>query len=550
MFLNMLTSSLQRATRLVTLLSHKRPSANGGDDGQARKPRFAEERRIIEEAGLFDAEFYRSKYPDVTAAGIDPLEHYIEWGGEEGRRPHPLFDPHWYTTQYPDVTESGIHPLIHYLTIGKKEGRRCGLDSRILSAVGAMYQEAGSFEPAIMLDSALAEPYLLNIHGGGRHWPALRVWRALFDSLKNPFDYIVFLAGPLRTEAERVAANVVKAAIEAHGLDSTLVVSTDDERSEAGNWLPNAVHMRGLSDFGTALTRADRASIVEKLILAIRPKAVLNVDSAACWDAIVRKGAALRLATDLYACLRSDSTANGLAADYAHTHFREALPFLRKLYFDDVRFKDDLAYEYGVPASLRNRLVTLYQPVRGAAIGTYNGGPSNRNAVVWAGHICSQRNIDLLLKIAAQAPELLFDVFGNGSDYDMKRLSDAAKSCPNLTLKGPFSSASQLPLNNYSAFLYTSLSDGLPLDLAEVSLTGIPVVASAVGGIAELVTPTTGWLIDRFREPEPYIHALREIKDKSQLAMAKSKCMVERVQDQHSWAKFVSVLRVSPSFVD
>ena len=46
-------------------------------------------------------EFYLEKYPDVRAAGLDPLRHYVEHGASEGRKPHRLFDPAYYLRQRP-----------------------------------------------------------------------------------------------------------------------------------------------------------------------------------------------------------------------------------------------------------------------------------------------------------------------------------------------------------------------------------------------------------------------------------------------------------------
>ena len=41
----------------------------------------------------FDSAFYLRKYPDIAAAGIDPLEHYLTQGHAEGRTPCPGFEP-------------------------------------------------------------------------------------------------------------------------------------------------------------------------------------------------------------------------------------------------------------------------------------------------------------------------------------------------------------------------------------------------------------------------------------------------------------------------
>lgn len=77
----------------------------------------------IAASALFDAEFYLAKYPDVAAAGLDPLEHYSSHGWREGRDPSPLFDTKFYLRAYPDVAAGGLNPLNHYAVYGAKEGR-------------------------------------------------------------------------------------------------------------------------------------------------------------------------------------------------------------------------------------------------------------------------------------------------------------------------------------------------------------------------------------------------------------------------------------------
>ena len=45
---------------------------------------------FLESSGLFDAEWYLRQNIDVAEAGVDPLEHYIEHGFDEGRTPNAL----------------------------------------------------------------------------------------------------------------------------------------------------------------------------------------------------------------------------------------------------------------------------------------------------------------------------------------------------------------------------------------------------------------------------------------------------------------------------
>lgn len=62
----------------------------------------------------FDVQFYTDTYPDIAAAGIDPFEHYLNWGYREGRNPSASFN----TIYYVQTHLRGDHsenPLIHFL---------------------------------------------------------------------------------------------------------------------------------------------------------------------------------------------------------------------------------------------------------------------------------------------------------------------------------------------------------------------------------------------------------------------------------------------------
>ena len=63
---------------------------------------------------LFDGEFYLRSNPDVRAAGMDPLDHYLKYGAAEQRQPHPLFDPVHYLACCPEA-RNAENPLAHFL---------------------------------------------------------------------------------------------------------------------------------------------------------------------------------------------------------------------------------------------------------------------------------------------------------------------------------------------------------------------------------------------------------------------------------------------------
>lgn len=88
--------------------------------GRMRRGRRAEREAIAAE---FDAAYYRDAYPDVIAAGFDPLDHFLEYGWREGRDPTPQFSVRDYLDSNPDVAAAGVNPFVHYVRSGREEGR-------------------------------------------------------------------------------------------------------------------------------------------------------------------------------------------------------------------------------------------------------------------------------------------------------------------------------------------------------------------------------------------------------------------------------------------
>ena len=525
------------------------PGATASDTDSSAASAWAIERALVEQSECFSAPFYLKTYPDVAAAKIDPLDHFMNQGWREGRRPHPNFDVAWYADQCPEVLTIKTNPVLHYLQYGKQRGYTSGPGVEVFEIARQMIAEAALIEPSIVLDDKLLQAEELHINYGSKATPVLLAWHKLFESLDKPFDYIVMTPWLVRGGADLVACNAIKAAIEKHGVDSTLLLLTDHDRREADHWLPPGTNVRVISDYDKSLSRSERAHIVKMLITAMRPKSVLNVNSGALWEATV--GGALSRVTDIYACLFCrDYLPDGRAAGYSDTHFRDCLPYLKRVYCDNRAFLDELILDYGVPPSLQEKMLTLHQPISSSKENLHRGGPTTKNSVVWAGRFCAQKNIDLLIEIAEKGSDFEFEVYGYGDDELTKKLNAAASRLSNLRLMGPFTATSDLPFEQYNAFLFTSLWEGLPLTLADTAMTGIPIVASGVGGIPELVTAETGWCIKHYEVSDPYLAALREIKDNPVLAAQKGDAMRKHVLDTHSWSQYFSALAASPSFLD
>jgi GT2 family glycosyltransferase len=92
---------------------------------------------------FFDADWYATRYPEVAASGLTPLEHFRTIGAAKGWDPNPAFDTAWYLARYPDVAASGMIAVEHFVCYGVREGREpcagfdwhfCRLQSGLLNA--------------------------------------------------------------------------------------------------------------------------------------------------------------------------------------------------------------------------------------------------------------------------------------------------------------------------------------------------------------------------------------------------------------------------------
>jgi hypothetical protein len=102
----------------------------------------------------FDYAYYLRNNPDVAAAGTDPFAHFRQYGWKEGRDPNALFDTDGYLASYADVKAAGVNPLDHYHAFGWKEGRDpgAGFDTTDYLAANADVHAAGIDPLAHYLD--------------------------------------------------------------------------------------------------------------------------------------------------------------------------------------------------------------------------------------------------------------------------------------------------------------------------------------------------------------------------------------------------------------
>ncbi|WP_299211050.1 glycosyltransferase [uncultured Tateyamaria sp.] len=80
--------------------------------------------QAVRRSPLFDEEWYRTKYPDVSLHDCGAAEHYVSFGAAQGYDPGPDFSTQFYFGAHPDVSEIHLNPLYHYELYGRGEDRQ------------------------------------------------------------------------------------------------------------------------------------------------------------------------------------------------------------------------------------------------------------------------------------------------------------------------------------------------------------------------------------------------------------------------------------------
>jgi Glycosyl transferases group 1 len=92
-----------------------------------------------------DPAWYLKVHPDVAAAGVDPVTHYLKFGWREGRDPRPDFSTAGYLTLNRDAALGRQNPLIHYLRNGgKSRGHAAATAWHLFQERGFLYPKIGS----------------------------------------------------------------------------------------------------------------------------------------------------------------------------------------------------------------------------------------------------------------------------------------------------------------------------------------------------------------------------------------------------------------------
>lgn len=103
---------------------------------------------------------------------------------------------------------------------------------------------------------------------------------------------------------------------------------------------------------------------------------------------------------------------------------------------------------------------------------------------------------------------------------DLKRTSSFHQQNLSVILTGALNNKDILALyreNYYDCYILLSASEGIPVSIMEALSSGIPVISTNVGGVSEIVTKETGYLLDKDFSQDEFDAALDGIVSNSSL---------------------------------
>lgn len=413
---------------------------------------------------------------------------------------------------------------------------------------------------------------------------AAPVFVRLMDATGKKPDHI-FLVPWLNTGgAERVALNYVHAVRCICPERRIVVVATHPAKSPWASKLPEGVPFLEFGQWTAHLNNVEREHLLVRWLMHTAPTTVHNINSRLGFQVFERYAQVLRNRMRLYTShFCTDFTPEGRRIGYAVEFLPRIIDCLTAVTVDNGTFRDQLMEWYAFDSE---KLMVHHQPVRqtgwtashsvvdrdsswtylknspyrtrmqlvgGKSENTFSSTVEKKTRldVLWAGRIDDQKRPDILLKIIETTADLpfFFHVYG-AAVLNQDRYTHLLRQYANAWYYGSFDGFASLPTASFDAFLYTSQWDGLPTILLDAAIAGIPIVASDVGGISELIVHReTGYLIRPFDDVSGYIRGLQEIFARPSHALDMAGRAKRYVETQHSWEHFCQDVGCLPGYV-
>lgn len=353
--------------------------------------------------------------------------------------------------------------------------------------------------------------------------------------------------------ADSVALNYIKALSEFPDFadKKTAVLTFHDPLKTDKNLIPDNVRLIQLPRKWRALPPDVMSRLVASIVIQSRPKIILAINGFDVIDAMKQFGRQMTDGTRIFATLFSwDRTKHGFpsspitdSAQRDHLNFLEGIitdnPVSGSLIHQRLALPPEKVFIHLQPA--------LHEIPPKPELQSYaeHFSAAHPFRIIWPHRIDTEKRPDSLIRIAEAAKNrglpVSFDVWGSAVLNDNSESTLNAMKRAGINYCGPYSGGLRaIPnLKKYQALLLTSQNEGLPLVLVQAQLLGIPIIASAVGGVPFIVKDMeTGILSEGPEDIEGFIRAIELLLSDEKLRTTLIESAYDSAVANHSWESF------------
>jgi glycosyltransferase involved in cell wall biosynthesis len=327
--------------------------------------------------------------------------------------------------------------------------------------------------------------------------------------------------------------------------ENVFVITTHESSNPWSRALPTGTVLIDIGN--TGLSDSEKILLLQRLLLEADMDFVHTIHSGVGLDLFIKKSRTFRGKRMFASFFSTGVSPSGYESGYAISHFPYLLDFFVRVSTDNASFKHKMEVLFGVPKDL---IVPHHMPVsspgfpmaqKGAPCSTepITSQPADRPLkLFFAGRLSSAKRPEIaaqaVKKLLSEGADITLDIWGPmDRDYRME-----IPRRTEIRMRGTYSGLSSIGLSNYDAMILPSQWEGLPNVVIECMGNGIPVIAANVGGVGELVSENTGWLVDDTDNPEAYKEVIRNILKDREALRAKGDNARTLVEKKHSWANF------------
>jgi len=325
-----------------------------------------------------------------------------------------------------------------------------------------------------------------------------------------------------------------------------LVILTEPGDSPWLSRIPAGVDVMDASRFDGEIAYEELLKVLIRILIQLKIDNLHIINSRHVWEVVCRYGLAVSQQTRIFASIYCDDFDRyGQPVGFARQYLPECYRHLSKVFSDNQAFPDLLCKTYGYRPEL---FKVLKSPVEPSLLEHAVRKPEGRR-VLWAGRLDRQKRPDLLLMIAKALPDVEFHVFGDTILDEKSGIGDQLKKLKNVRMRGGFDGVERLPFSEFPVFLYTSQWDGTPTIIIAAALASIPIVASCVGGVGDIVTESRGYPVIEIENVAIYVTRIKEVLDNPLQAEKKAERASEYVRTEHTDVTFAKTLAVAQGYL-